>query len=164
MGTEPTFSVKHMLTPEETDRCLASLPESVTRCIAASWDNDRGLDGQFESTFVGYEILPGAPKDDIKQALAIVTRACAPAPPEIIGAELQLMHALTKSRPEPTVDAQFQAAAMFDHLSAYPADVVVDACRARSARETFFPSWAELKGELDRRMQRRLALKRALEA
>lgn len=153
-----------VLTPRETDRtCRASLPASVTRCIDDKWKNDRGADGQFESTFIGTEILPGVPKADLERSFTIVAASCAPADPQTVAAALHRLKLLTKSRELPGKDAELQAAAFFDQVSTYPADVVVDACEVWAAREVFFPSWAELKAELDRRMQRRLALKRALE-
>ncbi len=127
------------------------------------WSNGIGDDGQFETEFGGFDVGPGAPREDLRAGLAIVARTCAPGAPRIIGEELQRMRALTKSRAEPGVDANFQAVAMFNEMRGYPADVVVDACRKWSAAEKFFPSWAEVKDMLDRRMRERLALKRAIE-
>jgi hypothetical protein len=136
----------------------------VRQAIVPIWTNDRGPDEQFDSEVVGYEVKLGAPKEDLEEARRAVAGTCQPGASQTIAAELQRMRALTKSKAEPSVDASLAAAALFHEVSAYPTDVVVDACRKWSARETFFPSWAELKDMLERGMRKRRALLRAIES
>jgi hypothetical protein len=60
------------------------------------------------------------------------------------------------------VDVELMAGAYTERLARYPADVVTAACDAWADREQFWPAWAELKAECDKRMRGRLQIRAAL--
>jgi hypothetical protein len=120
-------------------------------------------DGQFECSTLGEVIvLPRASLADKAQAAADLARLLEPAPIELAGQKLAELRALTAHRARDGVDVELIATAYTQRLAQYPADVVAAACDAWANREQWWPTWAELKAECDKRMRGRLALRRAL--
>jgi hypothetical protein len=142
---------------------MASLPASVKASLSPRWHNEIGDDGQFNSEFCGYEVAPDCPLADLESALAIVEATMAPADAPAIAAELAVLQALTKSRAEDEAIERLRATALMSMLKDYPVDVIVETCSKWADRNTFFPSWAELKDSLDWHMRKRRRLKEALE-
>jgi hypothetical protein len=134
----------------------------VTSALRPVWDDHVGPYG-WDGEIVGYD-LGGVslPFDAIAEARALVLAALAPAPLGTIQAELARMKISTKSRADGEAEGRLAAAVFAEYLSAYPADVVIWACRKWARTEKWWPSWAELKDLLDRGVRRRAALAKIL--
>jgi hypothetical protein len=87
---------------------------------------------------------------------------CEPCDPKLAAKKLAELRVLTAHRARDGVDVELMAGAYTQRLAAYPADVVVEACDGWSNREEFWPTWAELKAECDKKMRGRKQLLNAL--
>lgn len=105
-------------------------------------------------------IAPGANVADVRAALKVVADWCRPCGGEFAAQQLGLLRTRTKMRADQ--DGKVLAMAYTDWLAAYPADVAKAACETWARTEKFFPAWAELQEPLDRLMQKRLMLRKAL--
>lgn len=121
-----------------------------------------GPDG-YDERLLGYELRRPVSPEDAEAAIAILREANKPADSAFIAKELTRMRLLTKARPQDDIDLEMMAAIYADEMSVYPADVVMAACRKWTAMETWWPSWAELKDQLEFRMRRRREMLEALE-
>lgn len=117
----------------------------------------------FDCELLGFEMTGAPPAGDVHSALETLRKAMAPAPTRVIASEIARLRVMTKSRAESDEDLQLMAAAYVEELAAYPADVVIDACRTWARREKFWPAWHELQEMLDRRVKKRRAMLEALE-
>lgn len=141
----------------------ATLQHSCARLLA--WE-DVSLFGShgFEGTDIrNVKVRPSADQDEVRAAFHQIDRWCKPCPPEIAAKALAELRALTVHKARDSVDVEGMAAAYTQRLAQYPADIVVDACNAWADREEFWPSWAELKAECDKRNRVRKAFRDALE-
>lgn len=79
---------------------------------------------------------------------------------KLVSAELTRLGLLTVARREGETNGEMRALAYAQELSAYPADVVIWACREwpRTADGKWFPAWKELRDLCERRVRRRRAL------
>lgn len=91
-----------------------------------------------------------------------IERICAPCDPKLAVRKLAELRAMTIARARDDMDNELVGAAYAERLKQYPADVVVAACDGWANREEFWPSWAELKAECDKRMRGRLQIRAAL--
>lgn len=98
----------------------------------------------------------------ISECIQEIDRICGPCEPRLAAEKLAELRVLTVHRARDGLDVELMATAYTGRLAKYPPDVVVKACDAWADREEFWPSWAELKAECDKRMHGRLAIKRAL--
>lgn len=96
---------------------------------------------------------------EIQAARASLEASLMPCGPEYAGREIVRLRGLTKMREGE--GASMSGAAYVAELSQYPADAVRVSCQRLAGKQTFFPSWAELKAELDRTVY---PLKSALDA
>jgi len=122
-----------------------------------------GSDGQFDGTErTGVAVVHGHGREIIQHALEQVNEICRPCPSNLAAQKLAELRVLTIHRARDSVDVELLAGAYMQRLGEYPADVVVAACDAWSDREEFWPSWAELKAECDKRMRGRRQIRNAL--
>lgn len=118
---------------------------------------------QFDGTSItGVVVRPGAPRQAVEKALAHVESTCRPCHADLAAQELAHLRVLTVHRARDPKEMQLVAVAYTQRLAEYPVDVVIAACKAWADREEFWPSWAELKAEADKRMRGRLQVRDAL--
>lgn len=105
---------------------------------------------------------PGADPQHVSQCLARIESLCLPCDRWVAAEKLAELRVLTVHRARDGNDTELMAQAYTDRLAQYPADVVIAATKAWSDREEFWPSWAELKAECDKRMRGRVQIRDAL--
>jgi hypothetical protein len=150
--------------PEAVDRAiLASLPPSVASTLQPTFREFTDRYGWNEE-FAGYHIPANVlvPRQDINTAKALVEQHLQPAPSPLIKQELARLRVSTKSRAESDDDLAMGFQVLAEECSEYPADVVVWALRSWARMETFYPSLAEIRERLQRGVQRRRAMAKAL--
>ena len=91
--------------------------------------------------------------------MAQVEASLSPAPVKVVGRELARLRALTKMRVADN-DAALVAVAYAEEVSRYPADAVVEVCRAWDG--VFFPSKSEMQDRLEATVAHRRSLLAAL--
>lgn len=149
--------------PDETDQVLlALLPPSVARSLESRIRESVNRYYGFETEFVGYSLPANLPPEEIREARAVVERACIPAQAREIMAELARMRLIVKVRAEQEQDLAAIAVIFAEEMAEYPPDIVRHALRGWTKREKWWPSWAELKELLDRAFKRRKALREVL--
>ena len=152
--------------PGELD---ASLEGLLPPCIASSISEiihdpmTMGSDPARNFGVVGYEIGGQYGRDDAEEALETLRRLSRPCGREFATKELGRVKVLTKSAKADSDDIAFQFGVMAEELAEYPADVVRDSCRFYAKRNTWFPSWHELRELCEERFLKRECLLRALE-
>lgn len=165
-GATPTLTEDQRLEqafglPSQCPKSKRSLGELLKPLIA--W-GERSLISEYG--FEGVEItdvkvvwnLPNR----VQTALAAIEATCAPCEPTAAAKKLTELRLLTVQRSKGEADLKLIAAAYTPRLAQYPADVVAAACDAWANREEFWPSWAELKAECDKRMRGRIQIRDAL--
>lgn len=127
-------------------------------------ETSRFSDAGFEGTTIGdVRVIDGASRDLVERLWEPVQRLCEPCGSRVAGEKLTELRALTVTRARADIDSEFTGAAYTARLAQYPADVAIAACDAWANREEFWPSWAELKAECDKRMRGRLQIRDALQ-
>lgn len=151
--------------PEQIDVALDSLPVCVAQCLKITRTKRVDPKHGFDGMSADYAPLC-RPSDlawsEVENFLAALDALCAPAPKEKNVFEIGRMRVMTKSRAEDEETTEFILRCFAEDVAAYPADVMRAACRRWCARETFFPSWAELKADLDRLARKRYRLRAAV--
>jgi hypothetical protein len=94
--------------------------------------------------------------------LAKVMALCDPCDPQLAARKLAELRVLTAHRARDGIDVELMAGAYTERLAAYPQDIVVAAVDGWANREEFWPTWAELKAECDKRMRGRKMIRQAL--
>lgn len=107
-------------------------------------------------------VVKGAMPDDVAAALAEIERLCGSSTPAAASKKLAELRVLTAHRARDGIDVELMAGAYTERLAAYPADIVVAAVEGWANREEFWPTWAELKAECDKRMRGRKMIRQAL--
>lgn len=107
-------------------------------------------------------VRPHADPQYVGQCLAKLETLCRPCDAGLAAKKLAELRVLTVHRARDAVDMELMAGAYTQRLTQYPADIVVAACDGWANREEFWPSWAELKAECDKRMRGRIQLRDAL--
>jgi hypothetical protein len=121
-----------------TDKALtASLPPSVKRSLTPKVNHEFDL--------VGYDLSPGADRDEIASALSIVEAACQPSRSSIVITEIGACFAVTTAREHDEQDITVTLKAMAVGLAEFPEDVIRDACRAYARCHKWRPSLSELR-------------------
>lgn len=87
---------------------------------------------------------------------------CEPCSPTLAALKLSELRVLTAHKAKDAKEVELLGAAYVSRLSAYPSDVIIAACDAWANANPFWPTWAELKNECDKRMSRRKQLRDAL--
>lgn len=157
----------------DTDRALdfqavegvidRDLPETVRASLKDSWRTWTGADGQFDCELSRYE-FGGAPDRDVDRAIAILKAANRSTPAEVAAKAVTALRLRTKARPEHKNDLDALVTIFADDLSAYPPDVVVDACKVWARENKWFPAWSELLDYLEPRVRKRRLMLDALSA
>lgn len=125
----------------------------------ASIIGDHGFEGV---NITGVKVRDGADSQYVSQCLSKVMVLCDPCDPELAARKLAELRVLTAHRARDGVDVELMAGAYTERLAAYPADIVVAAVDGWANREEFWPTWAELKAECDKRMRGRKMIRQAL--
>jgi len=107
-------------------------------------------------------VRPGFDAAEVQRHAAAVERLCEPCGPDLATHKLAELRRLTAHRAQGDNDMVLAAVAYGQRLAQYPADVVTAACDGWADREQWWPSWAELKAECDKRMRGRLQVRDAL--
>lgn len=139
-----------------------SLAHSIEQLICWGVHDRYGSHGWEGVTVTGVSVVDGASPAAVRAALDDIERLCAPADLKLVASSLAKLKALTASRAKTGEDMSLTALAYTEELAAYPADVVVAACKAWQSANTWWPSWAELKNECDKRMMGRTQIRDAL--
>lgn len=151
---------------------LDSFPQRVRSWLRANEvvKVETSGEGEFEqfedAVLLGYQPAPELSEGGramARIAKATLDDAMKPLTHNDVVAELTGLRALTKSRASDGDDLKLLLTAYTQRLRAYPADVVREVLTSWANRETFFPSWAELKGELDRLSNWRVRTRAVLE-
>jgi hypothetical protein len=139
------------------------LPALVSSSLRWQTQSLIAADGQFEGEeTTGARIVGSPPQTEIDAALALLDRACAPAPQRAIAAALAELALLAKARAEDGMDTTMRIAALVPLLAEFPGDVALTAIRRHRDGSKFFPSWAELRMTCQIIGSRRLAMRKAL--
>lgn len=118
-----------------------------------------------ERGFEGVQLVDVAARSEPPPlARSLLEEILAPCGARFAASKLAELRALTASRARDGEDIAAMASAYTVRLAEYPADVVMAACHAWADRETFWPAWADLKAECDKRMRGRLKIKAAIGA
>jgi hypothetical protein len=106
--------------------------------------------------------VKGADPQAVERCLGRLERLCAPCGGPFAARKLAELRALTAHRARDGIDVELMAGAYTQRLANYPADIVNAACDAWSNANPFWPTWAELKDECDKRMKGRMQARDAL--
>ena len=154
------------MTPDQIDQALEVwLPPPVASSVRTEWrwrprdEHDREYR---ESYVASYNLDDGFDEEDASEAVRLLEQLNAQANRKDCAKALARLKVLTKERSQSDEDMTFQIALIADELSAYPLDVVRDACRFWADTTIFFPSWAELRHLCEERVLKRRCLLNAL--
>lgn len=138
---------RNSLTVVNPNSPTVSLPAPCARVLEVEVKpiySDQGFDG--ERTV--YALKAGASEEDKQRARDSLMALLQPCGPEFASREIVRLRGLTKMKEGS--EASLSGAAYVTEAGAYPAEAVRSACRELAGKQTFFPSWAELRRELDR--------------
>lgn len=143
-------------------------PKALKCCVVGvRWQDSQSTSAGWDGFPVGYEIAAAIPAETVDMARTYYRAyrdLCAPLD------ETGLTHALlrlrdrTVRRAEDGVDWQITLENWLDSLAPYPADMVLWALGYWGNVERFWPTWAEIKSLLDRRVAQRRACMDALKS
>lgn len=136
------------------DSLKTLLPPSVQRSL------DDVVNSDYE--VVAYTINGVCPIDDIKTAIAVIDKHSQPMPPEPLGMMIANVYALTKRKASDEMTLNIAIEAYMSKLEQYPADIVHEVLNKWPDQSKWWPSWHELKQEIDWRNSR-AKIKAALE-
>ena len=102
-----------------------------------------------EFDFQGFKFNRKVTVAELNEALEEIKSSMIPATDKEIAGELLKLRSLTKSRNEGKNDIRIMMESYAEKFREYPRDVVLEVLRMAPGRYKFFPSWAELKEELD---------------
>jgi hypothetical protein len=145
--------------PREAERWLPSL------ALALDWQPSGVIaaDGQFDRLVPGaITIRANADVELGRRLLRALDRVCDPCREATATAAFAELRALTVARSRSDEDLEMMAAGYISRLAEFPGDVVHEAVRRWVEREQWFPSWAELRAEIDKLVSGRQRLRRAL--
>ena len=102
-----------------------------------------------EFDFQGFKFNRKVTVAELNEALEEIKSSLIPASDKEIAGELLKLRSLTKTRNEGKNDIRIMMESYAEKFREYPRDVVLEVLRMAPGRYKFFPSWAELKEELD---------------
>ncbi len=158
------------LPPDEATAVDRSLEAGLPLCGRSLRWQSRAIPGLITETPQHWSAAPmlkeGATREDAQAATQRVWDSLAGASPMQIGKELSRLRYRTKMRSEGDADTEGQIAVYLEDLQKYPVDVVRVVLRGwvdgPPEIAKWFPAWAELREELDRRIARRKLMLRCL--
>ena len=131
----------------ETERNLqASLPPSVVSSLDAVVDKDFNV--------VAYTNDGPCPVDDINAAIAAIDAASQPMPAKALGMLIAEVVRLTKRKKDDQITLDLVVEAYGSRLEQYPADIVHEVLTKWPDQSMWWPSWHELKVEIEWRNKR----------
>lgn len=119
----------------------ASLPPSIATSLRER------VSKSFE--VAGYTIQGNVPEADLREAIRALNEQCEPAAKIDIARWLAELYALTKQRAEEQVTLDLAVQAFASRLEKYPAYAVEAALREWPDKSKWWPSWQELKAEIE---------------
>jgi hypothetical protein len=111
-----------------------------------------------------YRVEAELTQEEIAEAVAVIDAAHVPADRQLVTKEVTRLLLATKSRADGDDDLRLRMAIYIEELGALPADAVISGCRAWARENTWAPSLAEILKECAGFCQRRIGMRRALEA
>ena len=132
----------------------ASLPPSVASSLDAVVDGDYNI--------VAYTVDGPCPVDDLTAAIAAIDAASQPMPAKALGMLIAEVFSLTKRKKDDQITLDLAVEAYGSRLEQYPADIVHEVLTKWPDQSMWWPSWHELKEEIDWR-NRRAKMRDALE-
>ena len=132
----------------------ASLPPSVASSLDAVVDRDYNI--------VAYTVDGPCPVDDLTAAIAAIDAASQPMPAKALGMLIAEVFSLTKRKKDDQITLDLAVEAYGSRLEQYPADIVHEVLTKWPDQSMWWPSWHELKQEIDWRNSR-AKIKAALE-
>lgn len=115
------------------------------------------IDG--DGNVTGYRLAANVEPYDITEAIRIIEDISQPATKKDIIQALTKLHLKTKQKRQEASDTAMQLQVYAEELAEYPADVVIETLKKWPNHSPWWPSWKELKGELDWRNNRVLMLR-----
>lgn len=134
------------------------LPPSVATSLRET------VNGDFVVT--GYTVAGHPPEADLREAIKTLDGLCEPASSQEIGMWIATLYALTKQRAEDQIVLDLAVEAFGSKLEKLPRDAVKTAMENWPDKSTWWPSWKELKSEIeaaDKAGMMRQAVYRALD-
>ncbi len=110
------------------------------------------------------KVADGVSKQQVAAMLKPLEAFCMPCDPKFAARKLAELRVLTAHRARDGSDVELLAAAYTNRLAEYPQDVVEVACNRWADANQFWPTWADLKNELENRMRGRKQIRDALRA
>jgi hypothetical protein len=161
-GATPMPTERGPLAAFDLPAQAATLAHSLAPLLVwgeASIIGDHGFEGV---NLTGVRVRDGADARQVDLCLGGILEICDPCDPQLAARKLAELRVLTAHRARDGVDVELMAGAYTERLAAYPADIVVAAVDGWANREEFWPTWAELKAECDKRMRGRKLIRQAL--
>jgi len=157
---KPDF--RHQDPAQNDEAIVALLPPSVRSALRATESIREFIDPVYgfdiERKDTGYMLAAAVMPHDRQAAIGIVAAYMAPCGGRLVREELARLRASTKSRQQSDDDLAMTFQVLAEECQEYPPDVVRWALRSWARRETFFPSLAEIRDELQRHSRRRRLL------
>ena len=132
----------------------ASLPPSVASSLDAVVAGDYNI--------VAYTLAGPCPVDDLMAAIAAIDAVSQPMPAKALGMLIAEVFSLTKRKKDDQITLDLAVEAYGSRLEQYPADIVHEVLTKWPDQSMWWPSWHELKEEIDWR-NRRAKMRDALE-
>ncbi len=123
-----------------------------------------GSHGYEGARITDVKVADGVSRQQAAAMLKPLEAFCMPCDAKFAARKLAEMRVLTAHRARDGSDVELLAAAYTHRLAEYPEDVVEEACNRWTDANKFWPTWADLKEELDKRMRGRKQIRDALRA
>lgn len=150
----PAVEVSHTSMALVEDSLKALLPQSVMQSLEEVHNSDFDV--------VAYTVNGVCSIDDMKTAIDVIDKHSAPMRPEPLGILIASVYALTKRKATDGMTLNIAIEAYMAKLEEYPADIVHEVLSKWPDQSMWWPSWNELKAEIDWRNSR-AKMKAALE-
>ncbi len=132
----------NQLTAPAKGNVAVLLPPSVASSLRETVNND--------FLVTGYTVAGKPPDQDLRDAIKTLDGLCSPASSQEIGMWIATLYALTKQRGEDQIGLDLAVEAFGSRLEKLPREAVKAALETWPEKSTWWPSWKELKDEIDR--------------
>lgn len=165
IGTEPSTTGYDRDTPGRTLRHAAQADRAVVQSLTLpeSCSLTERLSSEYD--FLGYDLEDGdsISDDELQDAIRVLDQTLQPAEPKQIIQELTKLKSITASRNTSHEELKLTISAIADQLQGYPEDVVVPILQRQASQSKWFPTWYELKQQIDIYCQKRIAARDRLQ-
>jgi len=145
-------------------RSAADLLPSLRASIPVQTTFARNAVGEFDYEFpIEVVIREAVPIYLARELLVRFNELCRGARADVTRQLVYRLRAMTVRRAHADDEDELTGSIYSTRLGEFPEDVVLEAVSRWIERETFFPPWAELRAEIDKRMRGRLAIREALQ-